>query len=250
MADPGMVEGPGRSVIGAAFALMESLRRLGPSRVSDLQRDCDLPRTTVHRLLGQLEDVGAVLRADGLWHIGPTLVDLGSGPHTRPALVDVARRPMLELARASGGLVVLSAEAAGHGLVLDVLPAVRPLDAPEPRPGMVLSRDSLAALGLDVTRLAGVRAHHRAHHGDLRPVIDLGDVDPTVVCIAAPCRFPPHDAGAVWLMLPSAGGMPESAVAATHRTAQRIAAGAAAMSGAERPPSTPDPGSVRDLRAG
>jgi IclR helix-turn-helix domain len=47
-----------RPVIGGAFGLLASLRRLGPARVSQLQRDCGLPRTTVHRLLSQLQELG------------------------------------------------------------------------------------------------------------------------------------------------------------------------------------------------
>lgn len=212
-----------RSVIGAAFSLLESLRRLGPSRVSDLQRHCGLPRTTIHRLLRQLQAVGAVRRAEDRWSIGPTLVDLGSGPLTEPGLRDIARRPLLELTRATGALVALSVEAAGHALVLDVLPGVRPLDAPEPRTGMPLRPDELAAFGLDSSRLASLRAHRRAHHNDLRPVLDLGHADPAVACVAAPLRLSSGDVGAVWIMLPSTGGLSDAAVAATRRTAQRVA---------------------------
>ncbi|GHJ37526.1 helix-turn-helix domain-containing protein [Streptomyces sp. TS71-3] len=216
-----------RSVIGAAFTVLRSLRERGPSRVSDLQRACGLPRTTVHRLLCQLQAVDAVRRTEGRWSIGPLLVELGSGPFAEPGepgLRHVARRPLLDLARASGALVAISVETAGHGLVLDVLPSVRPLKGPEPRPGMALHPDELAPLGLDVSRVASVRAHHRAHRGDLRPVLDLGHADPRVTCVAAPLRISARDVGAVWVMLPGAADVSDAVVGATWRTARRIAA--------------------------
>ncbi|MFC4033247.1 helix-turn-helix domain-containing protein [Streptomyces polygonati] len=213
-----------RSVIGTAFALLESLRRSGPARVSDLQRDCALPRTTVHRLLGQLEAVGAVRRADGRWHIGPTLKDLGSEARAEVRLREAARRPLVNLARATGALVAISVEAPGHGLVLDVLPGARPLDRGEPRPGMVLRTDGRSAGGLDASRTAWARAQRRARHGDLRPVLDIGQVDPAVTCVAVPLRLSSHDTAAVWVMFPSGGGILDTTVTATRRTAQRIAA--------------------------
>jgi len=36
-----------RSVISGAFGLLASLRRLGSAQVSELQRDCGPPKTTV-----------------------------------------------------------------------------------------------------------------------------------------------------------------------------------------------------------
>jgi hypothetical protein len=78
----GDAAGP-RPVIGGAFGLLASLHRLGSARVSQLQRDSGLPRTTVHRLLTQLEEVGAVERSAGRWRLGPTPVEYGAG--SRPS---------------------------------------------------------------------------------------------------------------------------------------------------------------------
>ena len=69
-------------------AWRESLRELGNARVSELQRDSGLPRTTVFRLLSQLEEVGAVERSS-----------LPPPPGTRPSIGVAIRRtvylPML-----------------------------------------------------------------------------------------------------------------------------------------------------------
>jgi DNA-binding IclR family transcriptional regulator len=86
-----------RAVIRSAFGLLASLHALGSARVSELERECGLPRTTVHRLLTQLEEVGAVERSAGRWRLGPALVELGAGVPAEPRLRSVARRPLMDL---------------------------------------------------------------------------------------------------------------------------------------------------------
>jgi IclR family transcriptional regulator, acetate operon repressor len=201
-----------RGVIESAFDLLELLRARGLARVSDLQRDSGLPRTTVHRLLGQLARVGAVERSGSRWRLGPALVTLGSGVPAEPRLRSAARRPLLDLASGTGAMVVLSVELGGRGVVIDVLSGSHRLPL-EPDPGTVFSD----------LRMAASRAHARAHDGDLRPVVDIGRVHPGISCAAAPLRLSPRDVGAVWLMVPDGTGVPGPAVAATRRTAGRIA---------------------------
>jgi len=202
-----------RAVVDGAFGLLTLLHRLGSARVSELQRVSRLPRTTVHRLLRQLEGVGAVERLGRRWRLGPRLVELGASVPAEPRLRSVARRPLMDLANASGALVALSVELAGEGLVIDVLPGTRRLPL-EPDPGTVL----------EVATSAALRAHEQARRGDLRPVIDAGGADPRISCVAAPLRLSTGDVGAVWLMVPGGAGVPSWMVAATRRTAGRIAA--------------------------
>jgi DNA-binding IclR family transcriptional regulator len=201
-----------RGVIRSAFALMTSLRAAGAARVSELQRACGLPRTTVTRLLGQLAEVGAVERSGPLWRIGPTLVALGAGAPGEPRLRLAARRPLFELASATGALVALSVEMAGQGMVIDVLSGAMRLPL-EPDPGMAFADG----------RLAAAQAHAQARHGDLRAVVEAGQVHPDISCAAAPLRLSPREVGAVWLMVPGERGVPSPMVAATRRTAGRIA---------------------------
>ena len=181
-----------RGVLGGAFGLLAALHGLESARVSDLQRETGLPRTTVHRLLNQLEEVGAVERLRRRWRLGPTLVELGAGVPAEPRLRSVARRPMMDLANATGALVALSVEIAGQLLVIEVLPGTRRL-ALEPNPGMVLAG----------AKQAVVRAHEQARGGDMRPVVEAGAVDRRISCVAAPFRISPHDVAVVWLMVPS-----------------------------------------------
>ena len=145
------VEEP-RAVIETAFGLLTSLQGLGSARVSDLQRHSGLPRTTVHRLLGQLEDVGSVERFERRWRLGPALMRFGADVPAQPRLRSVARRPLMDLANATGALVALSVEMAGKCVVLDVMPGTRPL-AYEPEPGCVLDKQGLAASGFEAAKL-------------------------------------------------------------------------------------------------
>jgi IclR family transcriptional regulator, acetate operon repressor len=201
-----------RAVIRGAFDLLESLHDLGAARVSDLQRTCGLPRTTVHRLLAQLEEVGAVERCGPQWRLGRTLIELGAKVPAEPRLRSVARRPLLDLAYATRALVALNVQIADRSVVVEVLPGVRRLPL-EPDPGMVISD----------ARLAVVRAHAQASFGDLRPVLDAGRVHPGISCAAAPLRLSPRDVAVVWLMLPGGAGVPDPVLAATRRTAGQIA---------------------------
>lgn len=202
-----------RPVIHGAFDLLASLNRLGSARVSELQRDCGLPRTTVHRLLSQLAEVGAVERAAaGRWRLGATMVELGAEVPAQPHLRSLVRRPLMDLAREAGAYVAFCVELAGRGVIIEALPG----------------RDRLAwELGpgkpLKIAEMAAARALVRARGVDSRPVIDVGKVDPGISCAAVPLRLPSRDAAAVWLMVPGGSGVPAPLVAAVRRTTGRIA---------------------------
>lgn len=209
-----------RAVITGAFRLLDSLRRRGSARVVDLQRDCDMPRTTVTRLLTQLLEVGAVARYASQWRLGPTMIELGSGPAAHPHLESVSRRPLMELAVNTGALVVLSVEMADRCMVTDVLPGTQPI-AREPHPGMDISENA-GPSGFDPDNLAAVRVFRQARNGDFRAAIDAGRTHPKISCCAAPLRVTPTNIAVVWLMLPSGDGIPDAMVAAARRTAGRI----------------------------
>jgi IclR family transcriptional regulator, acetate operon repressor len=54
-------------------------------------------------------------------------------------------------------------------------------------------------------------------------VLDAGGVHPRVSCVAAPLKLSPQDVAAVALIVPGGAGVPSAYVAATRRTAGRIA---------------------------
>ncbi|MGW6740076.1 hypothetical protein ACWGDX_04870 [Streptomyces sp. NPDC055025] len=112
-------------------------------------------------------------------------------------------------------------------LIVEVLPGVRPL-AVEPAPGMAVRDDLPAATGLRAERLALIRAQDAARSGDMRPVLDAGEADPYVSCVAAPLRISPRDTGAVSVMVPGGDGVSDHVVAATRRTVGLITTGLSA----------------------
>jgi IclR family transcriptional regulator, acetate operon repressor len=88
---PGRDDSPARPVVHGAFGVLAALRQLGSARVSELERRTGLPRTTVRRLLIQLENVGAVESSTGRWRLGPTVLELGAGVPASRDLRAVAR---------------------------------------------------------------------------------------------------------------------------------------------------------------
>jgi DNA-binding IclR family transcriptional regulator len=110
--------GPG--VIQSAFGLLEVLRVLGRARLADLTTESGLPRTTVHRLMGQLAAVGAVERVGAHYRLGPSLLTLGQHVTPLERLRAVAQRPLIELAAATPAHVGLVAMAATGPIYLDV----------------------------------------------------------------------------------------------------------------------------------
>jgi DNA-binding IclR family transcriptional regulator len=217
---PEQGDAPQRAVIDGAFQLLRSVRRIGAGRVSELQRDSGLPRTTVHRLLNQLESVGAVQHLDGAWQLGPALADLGTGT-PGPRLGARSLRILMELAVTSGALVALGVEQGGTTRVLEVFPGARALEV-EPEPGMSLEAASIGIAGLDTGKMAVLKALVQARTGDTRPVVDVGGGHPEVSCVAAPLRLSASERAAVWMMLPRDRQVPNEAVPAIRRAAHRI----------------------------
>lgn len=66
----------GRGVLAGAFALPEALRETGEAGLTAVVAS-GLPKATAHRLLSQLESLGATCRSDSRYTIGPRIFELG-----------------------------------------------------------------------------------------------------------------------------------------------------------------------------
>jgi hypothetical protein len=122
----------GRCVIGTAFELLDHVGALEPVRLLDLAEATGIPGPTVHRLLKQLIEVGAVRREGTRYRLGASLLDLGARVTPERRLRAVARRPLAELAAATGAAVSLTATIGGDAVFLDTIDARTPLGLPEP----------------------------------------------------------------------------------------------------------------------
>jgi DNA-binding IclR family transcriptional regulator len=201
-------EASGRGVVGAAFALLDQIGDLQPVRLVDLAAATGIPRPTVHRLLKQLIEVGAVRRDRARYRLGASLLGLGAQVTPERKLRAVARRPLAELAATTGAATSLTAMLGGAAVFLDTIDARVPLGF-RAEPGSPVPPGTAQAL-----------AHHSA--GRLTPVIDAGGVQPGVSCVAVTITLGGGAVAAVTTVI--AGMRPSPAMlTATRATAARIA---------------------------
>ena len=198
----------GRSVIGTAFELLEHVGALEPVRLIDLAELTGIPRQTVYRLLKQLIEVGAIRREGTRYRLGASLLGLGSRVTPERRLRVVARRPLAELAAATGAAVSLSATIGGEMVFLDTVDARVPLGPAMPEPG---------------SRVPPGTAPARAHTeiGRRAPIVDARGGLPDISCVAVAVPLGGGEVAAVTTLV--AGQRPPVALlAATRATGARI----------------------------
>ncbi|CAN5250377.1 IclR family transcriptional regulator [soil metagenome] len=93
----GRLANPGQSVTSRALRVLAAFEHTGaPLSLADIVAETGLPRSTVHRMLGELEEWGAVQRdAHGRYQVGLRLWELGQ--HAGVKLRDVARPYLQDL---------------------------------------------------------------------------------------------------------------------------------------------------------
>lgn len=120
-------------VIDRAVALVGSIAEKGTASLADLSRETGYAISTVARILGALASHGIIERTAGKkYRLGLRLVALASQVVPTRSLVEIARDPMLELARATGedaGLAVLQDKQA---VIIDWVYGPHPLKIIEP----------------------------------------------------------------------------------------------------------------------
>jgi DNA-binding IclR family transcriptional regulator len=198
----------GRCVIGTAFELLDYVGALEPVRLIDLAGATGIPGPTVHRLLKQLIEVGAVRREGIRYCLGASLLELGAQVTPERRLRAVARRPLAELAAATGAAVGLSTTIGGDAVFLDTMDARVPLGLPEPG-----------------SRVPPGTAPARVHTeiGCPAPIVDAGGYLAHISCVAVAVPLRRGRVAVVTALVarerPSLG-----LLAATRATGTRIAA--------------------------
>ncbi len=185
----------GRGVLEGAFALLEALNALGGNAgFAELVRASGLPKTTAHRLLDQLVELGAVERAPEGYRTGSRVFRLGQS--WQPELRELAREwlPVLAARIRAGVLLAVPRERR-------VLVVAR--EGAGIRPGTTLPPDSAAG-----QLLAG-------HEGGF--VVDAGSA-------AVPVRAPNGGTAAALVAVPPPGRSPLSVVDGLVSTARAFGA--------------------------
>lgn len=198
----------GRGVIESAFELLDHVAALEPVRLLDLANASGIPRETVRRLLQQLIAVGAVSREGTRYRLGASLLGLGSRVSPERRLRAAARRPIAELAAATGAAVQLSAVIGGDAVYLDA----------------VEGRSPVGFLVEPGARVPPECASSRAFKalGATAPIVDAGGVVAGVSCVAVAIPLGGDTAAAVSTLV--AGPRPSfGLLAATRATGARIA---------------------------
>src|SRR5262245_11846770 len=198
----------GRGVIESAFELLDHVGALEPVRLLDLANVSGIPRETVRRLLQQLIAVGAVRREGTRYRLGASLLGLGSRVSPERRLRVAARRPIAELATATGAAVQLSAVMGGEAVYLDAVDARVPL-------GVVAQPGARVPPGC-----AAARAHTEL--GSTAPIVDAGEVIADLSCVAVAIPLGNGAVAAVSALVASPRP-PLGLLAATRATGTRIA---------------------------
>ncbi|OBA62510.1 hypothetical protein A5647_08055 [Mycobacterium sp. 1100029.7] len=180
---------------------------LEPARLLDLANASGIPRETVRRLLQQLIAVGAVSREGTRYRLGASLLRLGSRVSPEHRLRVAARRPIAELAAATGAAVQLSALIGGEAVFLEAVDARMPVDYTA-KPGHRVPCDTAVARAC-------------AELGCAAPIVDSGGVLRDVSCIAI--ALPLGDGAVAAVSSIVAGPRPPlGLLAATRATGRRI----------------------------
>ncbi len=111
--------------VSRAFAILQCLSG-GPAGLSDIAERSGLPKSTVARLLGTLQELGAVAQADagGEYRMGPLVAELAGSLSPTRNLASVAHQTLIELVEDVGEAASLSVlDESGQVLYLDQVDA-------------------------------------------------------------------------------------------------------------------------------
>ena len=111
--------------LSAVLTMVVSAESIG---VTDLSRGLGLAKTTAHRLLSDLEDVGLVARlGDSKYTVGPALLGLTARTREKATLERIARPELEALNQATDESVQLVVRDGLEAVYRDVIPAQRPI---------------------------------------------------------------------------------------------------------------------------
>jgi len=107
------------TVMGRVLLLLEPFRERDSLTLTELADRAGFPRSSTHRMLSQLVEVGWLRRDGTSYHLGPKMVELGSGARDRDRIHRAAAPAMYHLHKRTGMAVHLTVLDGADVLVLE-----------------------------------------------------------------------------------------------------------------------------------
>lgn len=104
--------------IERAFGIIEALYEHSTCGVSDVAKELDMPKSSVHAYLNTLAHTGYVVKEDSKYRLSHQFLRLGGGLRSRQELYQVAAPLLRSLARDTGELADLMVEENGWGVLV------------------------------------------------------------------------------------------------------------------------------------
>ncbi|MEV5408970.1 helix-turn-helix domain-containing protein [Thermopolyspora sp. NPDC052614] len=237
-------------MLHGAFAVLEELARLEEAGLTQLAMATGLPKTTTHRLLGRLADLGVVHREDGgRYRIGARTFRWGQRWAPGQVLGAAAVRPLRRLAAAGGSAVVVVRDGDDVIVVAGIAdPAVD--QVLRLRPGVALPATGTAEVMLAAWDPAsavpppgrsgpqwrpGAARSRRVDDATARRIaVGFEATPPPLGCVAAPVRAPTGALVAAAALVVLGTGRLPSLADAVRDAAARISANLTGVPGAGR----------------
>jgi DNA-binding IclR family transcriptional regulator len=239
--DPALL---GDSILGKAFAMLDTFSH-GPHllSLSQISRLSGVPKSTTHRVLAMLVELGAVERNGTAYRIGDAMFSYGSRApevalraaalthleslrrQTRQAVhfAVLRKQEVLYLERLSGSSAIspamvggrLPAHLTGAGKALLAYASAETVNH-------YLDRRLTARTGASITSAGSLR-HELARVRNRGVAFDHGEAARGLYCVAAPVRIGGHAVAAVSVAYPANTGSGQSLIGPVRTTAARIA---------------------------
>lgn len=175
---------PGRGVIEGAFQLLHALPQTTPDgQVAQLVRLTRIPRPTVHRLLAQLREAGAVALVEGHWSLASGLMGLARHVEPYSGLRESAAEVLRALRTGTGATASLVVPDTSSCLVLETVPGQTSLPVGH-RPGDPMPHFSASGQVLAGRRVTAPRRHNPGVSSDHSAVQE------GFTCYAVPVLLP------------------------------------------------------------
>jgi IclR family transcriptional regulator, acetate operon repressor len=234
------------AVLDRAFRLLDAFRA-APAELTldELTARSGLPRSTAHRLAGQLVALGALERSRRGWRLGMTLFELGQMVPRQQRLRDVALAYMEDLYEATKETVQLAVLDDADVLYVEIISGHRKVTTPSRRGGRMpahctalgkamlafspdAGREWVARHAPLVARTSRTLTDPTLFARELQDILRLGlaydreEATEGLVCVAAPVLSPDGTArAAVSVSMPAGGRINPTQVAPAVHAAGR-----------------------------